>query len=136
MFIVTQDGVIATDPISYGRPQAAKAYLDEIRKITKAPIKYLIYSHQHFDHTAGGKPFKDAGATVIAHTRAKDWLLALRDPHTVLPDETVDTSRTITLGDTTLELSYLGPNHSDSTLVMRLPKEKVLVAGHFIPVRA
>ena len=36
MFIVTPAGVIATDPISYGRPQAAKAYLDEIRKITKA----------------------------------------------------------------------------------------------------
>ena len=60
-------GVIATDPISYGRPQAAKAYLEEIRKITKAPIKYLIYSHHHYDHIAGGKPFKDAGATVIAH---------------------------------------------------------------------
>src|SRR5262245_47746145 len=136
MFVVTSAGVIATDPIGYGRPQAVVTYVDEIKKVTPQPIKYLIYSHQHFDHIAGGKPFKDAGATVIAHTRAKDWLLALRDPHTVLPDETVDTSRTITLGDTTLELSYLGPNHSDSTLVMRLPKQKVLVAGHFIPVRA
>src|SRR5215203_5003836 len=48
MFVVTSAGVIATDPISYGRPQAAKAYLDEIRKITQAPIKYLIYSH-HYD---------------------------------------------------------------------------------------
>ena len=34
--------VIATDPIGYGRPQAATTYVDEIRKITKAPIKYLI----------------------------------------------------------------------------------------------
>jgi hypothetical protein len=39
MFVVTPAGVIATDPISYGRPQAAKAYVDEIQKITKAPIK-------------------------------------------------------------------------------------------------
>ncbi len=70
----------------------------------------------------------------MAHSRTKEWLLALRDPHTVLPDETVDAGRTITLGDTTLELSYLGPNHSDSTLVMRLPKEKVLFAVDFIPV--
>ena len=134
MFVVTSAGVIATDPIGYGRPQAVVTYVDEIKKVSNQPIKYLIYSHQHFDHIAGGKPFKDAGATVIAHTRAKEWLLALRDPHTVLPDETVDTSRTITLGDTTLELSYLGPNHSDSTLVMRLPKQKVLFAVDFIPV--
>src|SRR5690349_8971885 len=48
MFIVTPQGVIATDPIAYGRPQAAQTYVDEIRKITKAPIKYLIYSHHHY----------------------------------------------------------------------------------------
>src|SRR5260221_12225166 len=117
MFIVTPEGVIATDPIGLARPQAVTTYIEEIRKVTSQPIKYLIYSHQHFDHIAGGKPFKDAGATIVAHTRTKEWLLALRDPHTVLPDETVDAGRTITLGDTTLELSYLGPNHSDSTLV-------------------
>jgi glyoxylase-like metal-dependent hydrolase (beta-lactamase superfamily II) len=62
MFVVTPAGVIVTDPISYGRPQAAKTYLEEIRKITQAPIKYLIYSHHHYDHAAGGKVFKDAGA--------------------------------------------------------------------------
>jgi glyoxylase-like metal-dependent hydrolase (beta-lactamase superfamily II) len=90
MFVVTSAGVIATDPIGYGRPQAVVTYVDEIKKVTSQPIKYLIYSHQHFDHIAGGKPFKDAGATIVAHTRAKEWLLALRDPHTVLPDETVD----------------------------------------------
>ena len=51
MFVVTPAGVIVTDPISYGRPQAAKTYLDEIRKVTKAPIKYRIYSHHHYDHS-------------------------------------------------------------------------------------
>src|SRR3954463_1165379 len=59
MFIVTPAGVIATDPISLYRPQAAKTYIEEIQKITKAPIKYVIYSHPHFDHPSGGKPFKD-----------------------------------------------------------------------------
>src|ERR1700704_3854261 len=99
MFVVTSAGVIETDPIGYGRPQAVGTYLDEIKKGSSQAIKYLIYSHQHFDHIAGGKPFKDAGATIVAHTRTKEWLLALRDPHTVLPDETVDAGRTITLGD-------------------------------------
>ena len=90
MFVVTSAGVIATDPIGYGRPQAVVTYVDEIKKVSSQPIKYLIYSHQHFDHIAGGKPFKDAGATFVAHTRAKEWLAVLKDPHTVLPDETVD----------------------------------------------
>ncbi len=135
MFVVTSDGVIATDPVAYGRPNGGQQYVDEIRKITNKPIKYVIYSHHHFDHIAGGKAFKDAGATFLAHWRAKERLEQLKDPHTVLPDETVPSrGRTIRLGDTTLELSYHGLNHSDSTLVMRLPKEKIIFVVDTIPV--
>jgi glyoxylase-like metal-dependent hydrolase (beta-lactamase superfamily II) len=135
MFVVTDEGVIATDPVAYGRPTGGQAYLDEIRKVTDKPVRYLIYSHHHFDHIAGGKAFKDAGATFIAHRRAKERLEVLQDPHTVLPDEVVgDSGRTLTLGGTTLELTYHGLNHSDSTLVMRLPKERIVFVVDTIPV--
>ena len=135
IFVVTPDGVIATDPVAYGRPTGGQAYLDAIRKVTDKPVKYVIYSHHHFDHIAGGKVFKDAGATFVAHRRAKERLEALKDPHTVLPDEAVsDRGRTIRLGGTTLELAYHGLNHSDSTLVMRLPKERIIFVVDTIPV--
>jgi glyoxylase-like metal-dependent hydrolase (beta-lactamase superfamily II) len=135
MFIVTNDGVIATDPVAYGRPNGGQQYVDAIRKVTDKPIKYVIYSHHHFDHIAGGKAFKDAGATFVAHHMAKKRLEQLKDPNTVLPDEAVsDKGRTITLGGTTLELSYQGLNHSDSTLVMRLPKEKIIFVVDTLPV--
>jgi glyoxylase-like metal-dependent hydrolase (beta-lactamase superfamily II) len=131
MFVVTPAGVIATDPISYGRPQAAKTYIDEIRKVTDAPIRYLIYSHHHYDHIAGGKPFKDAGATIVAHRRAKERLTELNGLDVVIPDEVVDKQRTIELGGTTLQLVDTGRNHSDSSLVMFLPKEKIIFAVDF-----
>jgi glyoxylase-like metal-dependent hydrolase (beta-lactamase superfamily II) len=134
MFVVTRDGVIATDPIGYGRPQAVTTYVDEIKKVTDKPIRYLIYSHHHYDHIAGGKPFKDAGAKIIAHKRAKERLAVLKDPATPLPDETMDKKRTLNLGGTTLELAYVGLNHSDSSIVMRLPKEKIIFAVDFLPV--
>ena len=136
MFVVTKDGVIATDPIAYGRPTGGQQYVDEIKKVTDKPIKYLIYSHVHFDHIAGGKAFKDAGARVVAHENATKRLKVLKDPHTVMPDELVGNKKTIKLGGTTLELSYLGLNHSDSTLVMRLPKEKIVFIVDTIPVAA
>src|SRR5262249_34506917 len=82
MFVVTSAGVIATAPIGYGRPQAVTTYLDEIKKVTNQPVRYVIYSHHHFDHIAGGKPFKDAGATFIAHKKAKERLEQVKDPHT------------------------------------------------------
>ena len=134
MFVVTPAGVIATDPISYARPDASETYVAEIRKITSQPIRYLIYSHHHFDHIAGGKPFKDAGARIVAHQRAKERLATLKDPATPLPDETLTTTRNIQLGGTTLELHYLGLNHSDTTLVMRLPKERIVFVVDLVPV--
>jgi glyoxylase-like metal-dependent hydrolase (beta-lactamase superfamily II) len=135
MFVVTNDGVIATDPVAYGRPTGGQVFLDEIRKVTNQPVKYVIYSHHHFDHIAGGKAFKDAGATFIAHRQAKARLEFLNDPHTVIPDEIVpDSGRTITLGGTQLELTYHGLNHSDSTLVMRLPKERIIFVVDTLPV--
>ncbi len=46
----------------------------------------------------------------------------IKDLATLLPDEVMDKRKTIRLGGTTLELSFHGLNHSDSTIVMRLPK--------------
>jgi glyoxylase-like metal-dependent hydrolase (beta-lactamase superfamily II) len=134
IFVVTSEGVIATDPIAYGRPQGGAQYVAEIRKVTDKPIKYLVYSHHHYDHVAGGQAFKDAGAKIVAHSKAKERLAVLKDPATPLPDEVFDKSRNLTLGGTTLELSYIGLNHSDSSLVMRLPKEKLVFVVDFIPV--
>ncbi len=140
IFIVTPQGVIATDPIGYLRPQAVKTYIDEIKKVTDKPVKFVIYSHHHYDHIAGGQPFKDLGARFIAHNNAKTRLAALKkaDPKldVVVPDEGVGNKKTITLGGTTLELLYLGRNHSDNSLVMRLPKEKLVFVVDFAPIES
>ena len=139
MFVVTSQGVIATDPISYLRP--AQPYIDAIKAVTDKPIKYVIYSHHHYDHIAGGKPFKDLGATFIAHRRAKERLLELRKANAlladvVMPDQVVNDKKTIKLGGTTLELIYVGRNHSDNSLVMRLPKEKLVFVVDFAPIES
>jgi glyoxylase-like metal-dependent hydrolase (beta-lactamase superfamily II) len=134
MFVVTPEGVIATDPIGERRPAAA-AYIGEIRKITQAPIKYVVYSHSHFDHIAGGKPFKDLGAIFVAHRNTKRLLEARKNPDIVMPDLVVDdTGGKIELGGTALELLYLGKNHGDNSLIMRLPKEKIIFVVDFLPL--
>jgi glyoxylase-like metal-dependent hydrolase (beta-lactamase superfamily II) len=133
MFIVTPEGVIATDPISQRR--SAQPYIDAIKAVTSAPIRYVIYSHSHFDHIAGGKPFKELGATFVAHKNAKARIDALKSPDVVSPNQVVDEVQTITLGGTTLELNYVGKNHSDNTLIMRLPREKIIFTVDWIPIQ-
>lgn len=132
MFVVTPEGVIATDPIGYRRPQAVQTYLEEIRKITQAPIKYLVYSHHHYDHIEGGWPFKEAGATVVAHRNARTKLIELGNPEIPIPDVVVDDFHAIELGGVRLELHYVGRNHSDNSLVMLLPKDKLAFTVDFV----
>lgn len=129
MFVVTPDGVIATDPISVA---AAKAYVEEIKKITSRPVRYVVYSHHHADHITGGTAFQDA--TFVAHRLAKERLEREKRADIVLPTVAVDQRHTIELGGTRLELIYVGGNHTNNSLVMLLPKERILFAVDFIPV--
>jgi glyoxylase-like metal-dependent hydrolase (beta-lactamase superfamily II) len=136
MFVVTPEGVIVTDPIGYADPKAPAAYLAEIRKITPAPVKYVIYSHHHYDHSAGAKVFKDQGAIVVAHRNAHKRLAALQSPDVVLPDMIVeDAGSTILLGGMRIDLLWVGNNHSDNMLVMLLPRERILYAVDFVPIQ-
>ena len=96
----------------------------------------MVYSHHHYDHIEGGKPFKDAGATFVAHMNAKTRLEALKNPDVVIPDIGTGNLHVIELGGTRLELHYVGRNHSDNSLVMLLPKEKLLFTVDFIPIES
>lgn len=131
IFAVTPAGIIATDPINADAATWLKA---ELRQRFNQPVKYLIYSHDHADHIAGGEVFTDT-ALVVAHENAKATIIGERRP-TAVPQVTLAKRMTIELGGTVVELSYVGRNHSDNSLVMRFPRERLLFAVDFIPVEA
>ena len=130
VFLVTPAGIIATDPIDADAARWLKAEL--ARRFAK-PVRYLIYSHDHADHISGGEVFADS-AVVIAHDAAKAAILRKRRP-TAVPDVSFSDRLTIELGGKTVELIFLGKTHSDNSIVMRFPDERVLFAVDFIPVR-
>ncbi len=131
VFAVTPAGVIATDPIN---AEAARWLKAEIARRFNQPVRYLVYSHDHADHIAGGEVFADT-AVVVAHDNAKAAIVGERRP-TAVPQVTFSDRMTIELGGTVVELAYVGRNHSDNSIVMRFPRERVLFAVDFIPVNA
>jgi len=64
-FIVGSNGVVVVDTFVSVEP--AKELLAEIRKVTNLPVRYVINTHYHLDHTGGNAVFADAGATILAH---------------------------------------------------------------------
>lgn len=129
IFAVTPEGVIATDPIDAGAAAWLKA---EIKVRFNKPIRYVVYSHDHRDHIAGGEVFADS-AIIVAHKRAKEIIIGEKRP-TAIPQITFSDRMDIELGGTLVELHYVGRNHSDNSVVMRFPRERLVFAVDFIPV--
>ena len=133
LFIVTDEGVIATDPSSQFDPVRAERYKAAIAGVTDQPVRYLVYSHDHSDHATGGAVFADT-ATFISHSNAVAKIEALGDPNTPVPSIAFDSALSLTLGGTTVDLIYTGRNHSDNSIVLFHPAQRLLFAVDFIPV--
>lgn len=131
VFLVTSEGIIATDPIDAAAAQWLKSELG--RRFPGKAVRYLIYSHSHADHIAGGQVFADT-ATVVAHERAKERILAEQVP-TAVPVLTFSDRMTIEAGGKRVELYHLGRNHSDNTIVMRFPEQGALFAVDIVAVK-
>jgi len=131
VFLVTQEGIIATDPID---ADAARWLKGELAKRFNKPVKYLIYSHDHADHISGGEVFGDT-AVVISHEKTKAAIMREKRP-TALPHRVFSDRLAVELGGKRVELIYVGRNHSDNSIVMRFPAERVLFAVDFIPVES
>jgi glyoxylase-like metal-dependent hydrolase (beta-lactamase superfamily II) len=131
VFAVTPAGIVATDPINADAARWLKA---ELGSRFNRPVKYLVYSHDHADHIAGGEVFADT-AVVVAHENARRTIVGERRP-TAVPQVAFSDRTTLELSGTVVELAYVGRNHSDNSLVMRFPKERLLFAVDFIPVQS
>ncbi|MDF0668253.1 MAG: MBL fold metallo-hydrolase [Nitrospira sp.] len=130
IFITTPKGVVVTDPISSDAAAWLKA---KIETLTDQPVRYVIYSHHHDDHITGGSVFADQ-ACFVSHAAAREKILQAADPNTPVPDLTFTDRMSIDLGGKHVELIYTGKNHSDNSLVVLLPQNKLLFAVDFIPV--
>jgi len=121
-------------------PRALAVIAEAKRLIPNKPIRYLINTHSHIDHSGGLRAFVAEGSTILTHELNKPYLeKVLSTPHTLNPDtaqksgkkpvvEAVGDKRVLTDGTHVIELYHLRnfPHH-DGMLVAYLPKEKVLL---------
>jgi glyoxylase-like metal-dependent hydrolase (beta-lactamase superfamily II) len=123
----------------------AQLYVDEIkRQFPGKPIRYVMNTHPHSDHTGGLPVLVAEGATIIAQENAGEFFeRALNTPRTLLDDalskapkrakvETVADKRVYTDGTHTVEFYHIFPApHSNALLVAYLPQQKILFQGDF-----
>ena len=111
-----------------------------IDSLGATPVKYLINTHWHWDHTDGNDWLHANGATIIAHentlkrlsetVRVEDWSHTFPPtPAGARPTVIVDTDKTIEFGGETLIIHYYGPCHTDSDMYVYFKKADVLAVG-------
>lgn len=122
VFVVTDEGIVLTDPISF---EGASWLKQELKKRFKQPVRYVIYSHSHHDHVYGGQVFDEPGVTFIAHEWARDDLLATR-ANTKIPNLVFNDELTLHLGNTQIDLRYHGPNNGKGNISINFPQHRVL----------
>jgi len=123
----------------------ALAYVAETKKlIPNKPIRYVMNTHPHSDHTGGLPVLVAEGATIITQKNNEDFLeKALNTPRTLLNDtlaknpkkakiEDVSEKKVYSDGTRTVELYHVAPvPHSNGLMIAYIPKEKILFQGDF-----
>jgi glyoxylase-like metal-dependent hydrolase (beta-lactamase superfamily II) len=98
-----------------------------LASVSSDPIKHLVNTHWHFDHTDGNEWVHSAGAAIVAHTntrkrlstttRVEGWNFTFPPaPGGAIPAEVFEDERTLSLNGTTIALKHYAPAHTDSDI--------------------
>jgi len=149
--VLTEDGVVLID--SGHNPTDSRAILDAVKKLTSLPVRFLIDTEPHGDHTTGHFVFSPP-AVIIAHEGATDSMKKAYSParneklmagspemraafdgfRMITPHMEYRQKMTLNLGERTFELMYLKGVHSEADTAVWLPKERVLFSASAVVV--
>jgi len=143
-----RDAVLLVDPLI--APAHARMVEDALRRHTDAPVRLLVLTHHHTDHTLGAAWFARRGATVIAHRACREAMAAqhpaliasrranpevadlFADAEPVLPTVTVDAGVTLDAGGVEVEVWHAGVGHTPGDVFLFLPGERVAICGDLV----
>lgn len=130
--------IVVEAPLDEARSLAVIAKVKEV--IPNKPIKYLVNTHQHFDHSGGLRSYVDEGATIVTHEGNKSFYeQAWAAPRSIRADKLAESKKTASFetfsgkhelsdGKRTVEIHEIAGNtHNDAFALIYLPAEKILI---------
>ena len=145
--VICGDGVLVID--TRASHVQAEEMAESLRAVTRLPVRWVINTHHHWDHTFGNQVFPDAalwghercaeamrthGEAMRARVKAlaPDHAATLDAVMITPPRLTFTTTATVTFSGTAVEMRHLGRGHTDNDIVISLPDRSVLFAGDLL----
>jgi len=122
--LITNDGVLLVDDkfeIDHASIMAA------LKTVTNQPVKYVINTHYHADHSGGNAKLQALDVLAVASVEARARMVTVNQPG--LPDITVGDRAEIYLGGKKIEIHKVGRAHTNTDVVVLFPEQRVLAAG-------
>jgi glyoxylase-like metal-dependent hydrolase (beta-lactamase superfamily II) len=120
----TSEGVILVDDKF---AQDAPGIVEKVKTVSDKPIRYVLNTHQHGDHTGSNDAMMAANAQVIINKQARANMVAGKQPG--LPQITFNEETQVFLGGKEVSAKYLGRGHTNGDAVVYFPAERVLHTG-------
>ncbi len=147
-FIVMNDAVLVVD--THMVPEAARELIVKIKTITPLPVRYVINTHWHPDHTHGNASYAAAfgpettfishattradistlGSEALARNRPKN--AALDEVELVLPNLTFSSELRLHMANRRIELLFFGRGHTRGDIVVYLPDDQLAFVGDLV----
>ena len=126
---ITNDGVILMDGKLPG-DQNYSGLMDQIKTITDKPVKFMIVTHHHADHTGNNAKFLSAGAQIVGHANLAKNLETYQSPnfdaHAAMPSITYDKEYVVRLGGAAVEVKHFGRSHTSGDSIVYFRDLKVV----------
>jgi len=137
--LVGNGGNVAVMPTSEGTividdkfAQDAPEIVLKVKSVTDKPIRYVLNTHQHGDHTGGNEAMLAAGAEAVIHKNARANMVAGKQPG--LPRLTFSDEQQLFAGGKEVMAKYVGRGHTNGDAVVYFPSERVLHTGDLFVV--
>ena len=122
--LITNEGVLLVDDkFEIDFPNIVA----EVKKLTSQPIKYVVNTHHHADHSGSNAKMQAISVQVVASEQARANMVDGKQPG--LPTMVFDRHAHIYLGGKNVELYHFGRAHTDGDVVVLFPAERTLAAG-------
>jgi glyoxylase-like metal-dependent hydrolase (beta-lactamase superfamily II) len=146
--IIGKEGVVVVDTLISSKE--ARRFINDIRAVSDKPLKYVVNTHEHLDHSLGNNDFIRLGAVVVSHANCKKNAEAaastilqkaikygltgeqLQGTKVAEASLTFSAKMEIDLGDRKVELIYAGPSHTDGSILVYVPDAATLFAGDIL----